>query len=177
MWMNRLATRIVHTAIDRGITFMDNCWDYNGGVSEIRMGKALQGGYRDKVFLMTKVPELTKQNIGILAIKTMASGILLQSKTVTPIECLHYALNLPTSVVITGMDSMEILEQAFEAAQTFQPMNDGQVQTLLDKTAEPGARGEFEPFKTSSIFDGTAQHPDWLGEEPQRLQQLMSAAG
>jgi aryl-alcohol dehydrogenase-like predicted oxidoreductase len=173
----QLATRIVHTAIDRGITFMDNCWDYNGGVSEIRMGKALQGGYRDKVFLMTKVPELTKQNIGILAIKTMASGILLQSKTVTPIECLHYALNLPTSVVITGMDSMEILEQAFEAAQTFQPMNDGQVQTLLDKTAEPGARGEFEPFKTSSIFDGTAQHPDWLGEEPQRLQQLMSAAG
>jgi hypothetical protein len=70
-----------------------------------------------------------------------------------------------------------ILKQAFEAAQTFQPMNDGQVQTLLDKTAEPGARGEFEPFKTSSIFDGTAQHPDWLGEEPQRLQQLMSAAG
>jgi predicted aldo/keto reductase-like oxidoreductase len=283
----QLATRIVHTAIDRGITFMDNCWDYNGGASEIRMGKALQGGYRDKVFLMTKidgrskqeaakqideslqrlqvdhidlvqyhevlrfedphrifdpegahgavleakkagklryieftghkdpsihlhmlevaeqngfkfdtvqmplnvmdahyrsfaklvVPELTKQNIGILAMKTMANGILLQSKTVTPIECLHYALNLPTSVVITGMDSMEILQQAFEAAQTFQPINDRQVQTLLDKTAEAGARGEFEPFKTSSIFDGTAQHPDWLGEEPQRLQQLMSAAG
>lgn len=283
----QLATRIVHTAIDRGINFMDNCWDYNGGASEIRMGKALQGGYRDKVFLMTKidgrskkeaakqideslqrlqvdhidlvqyhevlrfedphrifdpegahgavleakdagklryigftghkdpsihihmlevaeqngfkfdtvqmplnvmdahyrsfaklvVPELTKRNIGILGMKSMANGILLQSKTVTPIECLHYALNLPTSVVITGMDSMEILEQAFEAAQTFQPMTDEQVQTLLDKTAEAGGRGEFEPFKTSSIFDGTAQHPDWLGEEPQRLQQLMSAAG
>jgi aryl-alcohol dehydrogenase-like predicted oxidoreductase len=283
----QLATRIVHTAIDRGITFMDNCWDYNGGASEIRMGKALQGGYRDKVFLMTKidgrskqeaakqineslqrlqtdhidlvqyhevlrfedphrifdpegahgaileakeagklryigftghkdpsihlhmlevadqngfkfdtvqmplnvmdvhyrsfaklvVPELTKRNIGILAMKTMANGILLRSKTVTPIECLHYALNLPTSVVITGMDSMEILEQAFEAVQTFEPMNDEQVQALLEKTAEAGARGEFEPFKTSSIFDGTAQHPDWLGEEPQRLQQLMSAAG
>ncbi|HEY9736651.1 MAG TPA: aldo/keto reductase, partial [Trichocoleus sp.] len=50
-----LAIRIVRTAIDRGITFMDNCWDYNGGVSETRMGKALQDGYRDKVFLMTKI--------------------------------------------------------------------------------------------------------------------------
>lgn len=282
-----LAIRLVRTAIDRGITFMDNCWDYNNGVSELRMGKALRDGYRDHVFLMTKidarskteaikqideslqrlqvdhvdlvqyhevlrfedpnrifdpegahaavleaqkagklryigftghkdpyihlhmlevaeqhgfqfdtvqmplnvmdahyrsfaklvVPELTKRNIGILGMKSMANGILLRSNTVTPIECLHYALNLPTSVVITGMDSMEILEQAFEAVRTFQPMTEQQVQALLAKTAEAGARGEFEPFKTSSIFDGTAQHPDWLGEEPQRLQQLMSAAG
>ncbi|MBD1997694.1 aldo/keto reductase [Leptolyngbya sp. FACHB-541] len=282
-----LATRIVRTAIDRGITFMDNCWDYNDGASEVRMGKALRDGYRDKAFLMTKidgrskaeaakqideslkrlqvdhvdllqyhevlrfedphrifdeegahaavleaqkagklryigftghkdpyihlhmlevanqqgfkfdtvqmplnvmdahyrsfaklvVPELVKQNIGILGMKSMANGILLRSNTVTPIECLHYALNLPTSVVITGMDSMEYLEQAFEAVRTFQPMTDDQVQALLTKTTEAGARGEFEPFKTSSIFDGTAQHPAWLGEEPQRLQQLMSAAG
>lgn len=282
-----LAIRLVRTAIDRGITFMDNCWDYNHGVSEIRMGKALREGYRDKVFLMTKidgrskkeaakqideslqrlqvdyvdlmqyhevlrfedphrifdeegahaavleaqkagklryigftghkdpyihlhmlevaeqhgfkfdavqmplnvmdahyrsfaklvVPELVKQNIGILGMKSMANGILLRSNTVTPIECLHYALNLPTSVVITGMDSMELLDQAFEAVQTFQPLTEAQVQILLAKTAEAGARGEFEPFKTSSIFDGTSQHPDWLGEEPQRLQQLMSAAG
>ncbi len=281
----QLAIRIVHTAIDRGITFMDNCWDYNGGVSEMRMGKALRDGYRDKVFLMTKidgrskqaatkqlneslqrlqvdyidlvqyheilrfedphrifdpegahaalieaqqagklkhigftghkdpyihlhmlevadnygfnfataqlplnvmdahyrsfaklvVPELVKRNIGVLGMKSMANGILLRSNTVTPIECLHYALNLPTSVVITGMDSIEILDQAFEAVRTFEPMTDEQVQTLLAKTAEAGSRGEFEPFKTSSIFDGTAQHPDWLGEEPQRLQQLMSA--
>jgi aryl-alcohol dehydrogenase-like predicted oxidoreductase len=61
-----LAIRIVRTAIDRGITFMDNCWDYNGGVSEMRMGKALRDGYRDKVFLMTKIDgrsrkEATKQ--------------------------------------------------------------------------------------------------------------------
>lgn len=279
-----LAIRIVRAAIDRGITFMDNCWDYNEGLSEIRMGKALQDGYRDKVFLMTKidgrskqaaakqideslqrlqvdhvdlvqyheilrfedphrifdpegahaavleaqqagkvryigftghkdpaihlhmlevaeqqgfqfdtaqmplnvmdahyrsfakrvVPELVKRNIGILGMKSLANGILLRSKTVTPIECLHYALNLPTSVVITGIDSMEILDQAFEAIQSFQPMTDEQVQALLAKTAEAGSRGEFEPFKTSSIFDGTAQHPQWLGEEPQRLQQLMS---
>jgi aryl-alcohol dehydrogenase-like predicted oxidoreductase len=121
------------------------------------------------------VPELVKQNIGILGMKSMANGILLQSNTVTPIECLHYALNLPTSVVITGIDSMEILDQAFEAVRTFQPMNDEQVRSLLAKTAEAASRGEFEPFKTSSIFDGTAQNPDWLGEEPQRIQQLMSA--
>jgi aryl-alcohol dehydrogenase-like predicted oxidoreductase len=281
----QLAIRIIRTAIDRGITFMDNSWDYFGGVSEIRMGKALGDGYRDKVFLMTKidgrsqkeatrqldeslqrlqvdcidlvqhheiiryedphrvfdeqganaalieareagklryigftghkdpqihlhmlevaaqqgfkfdavqmplsvmdahyrsfgklvVPELVKQNIGILGMKSMANGILLQSNTVTPIECLHYALNLPTSVVITGIDSMEILDQAFEAVQTFQPMNDEQVRSLLAKTAEAASRGEFEPFKTSSIYDGTAQNPDWLGEEPQRIQQLMSA--
>jgi len=280
------AIRIVRTAIDRGITFMDNCWDYNNGVSEIRMGKALRDGYRDKVFLMTKidgrskeeaakqideslkrlqvdhidlvqyheilrfedphrifdpegahaavqeakeagklryigftghkdpaihlhmlevsaqngfkfdtvqmplnvmdahyrsfaklvVPELVKQKIGILGMKSMANGILLQSNTATPIECLHYALNLPTSVVITGIDTMEILDQAFEAVRTFQPMTDKQVQALLAKTAEAGARGKFEPFKTSSIFDGTAQNPDWLGKEPQRLQQLMSAS-
>ncbi|GET41588.1 aldo/keto reductase [Microseira wollei] len=281
----QLAIRIVRTAIDRGINFMDNCWDYNGGASEIRMGKALRDRYRDKVFLMTKidgrskkeaarqldeslqrlqvdcidlvqhheiiryedphrvfdeeganaaliearqagklryigftghkhpqihlymlevaaeygfkfdavqlplnvmdahfrsfgklvVPELVKQNIGILGMKSMANGILLGSNTVTPIECLHYALNLPTSVVITGIDSMEILAQAFEAVRTFQPMNDSQVRSLLAKTAQAASRGEFEPFKTSSIFDGTARNPDWLGEEPQRIQQLMSA--
>ncbi|MBO3460233.1 aldo/keto reductase [Aetokthonos hydrillicola Thurmond2011] len=280
-----LGIRIIPSAIDRGITFMDNCWDYNDGVSEARMGKALRDGYRDKVFLMTKidgrskaeaakqldeslkrlqvdcidlvqhheilrfddphrvfypeganaalieareagklryigftghkdpyihlhmleiaeqngfkfdavqmplnvmdahyrsfaklvVPELVKRQIGVLAMKTMANGILLKSNTVTPIECLHYALNLPTSVVITGIDSMEILEQAFEAVRTFQPMNEQQVQSLLAKTAQAGSRGEFEPFKTSSIFDGTAQHPDWLGDEPERIQQLMPA--
>jgi aryl-alcohol dehydrogenase-like predicted oxidoreductase len=280
-----LAIRLVRTAIDRGITFMDNCWDYNDGVSEIRMGKALRGSYRDRAFLMTKidgrskqeaakqideslrrlqtdhvdlaqfhevirfedphrifdpegalaafleakqagklryigftghkdpaihlhmlevadqhnfqfdscqlplnlmdahyrsfaklvVPELVKRNIGILGMKSLANGILLRSNTVTPIECLHYALNLPTSVVITGIDSLEILDQAFEAIRTFQPMTEEQVQALLAKTAAAGSRGEFEPFKTSSIFDGTAQHPQWLGEESQRIQQLMSA--
>ncbi len=280
-----LGIRIVRTAIDRGITFMDNSWDYNGGESEIRMGKALRDGYRDKVFVMTKIdgrskkeaarqideslqrlqvdcidlvqhheiiryedphrvfdeeganaafieaqkagklryigftghkdphihlhmlevaashgfkfdtaqmplnvmdahyrsfaklvlPELVKQNIGVLGMKSMANGILLRTNTVTPIECLHYALNLPTSVVIAGIDSMDILDQAFEAVRTFQPMNDEQVGVLLAKTAEAASRGEFEPFKTSSIFDSTALNPDWLGEEPQRIQQLMSA--
>lgn len=280
----KLALRIIHEAIDCGITFMDNCWDYNKGVSENRMGKALQNGRRQKVFLMTKidgrtkkiaaeqinqslkrlktdcidlvqhheilrfedphrifdekegamlafeearkagkiryigftghkdpaihlymlevarergfkfdavqmplnvmdahyrsfaklvVPELVKQKIGILGMKSMANGILLKSKTATPIECLHYALNLPTSVVITGIDSLKILDQAFEAVRTFKPLKKAQVDAILAKTKTAAARGEFEPFKTSSIFDGTAKNHAWIGEEPTRLQSLM----
>jgi aryl-alcohol dehydrogenase-like predicted oxidoreductase len=279
----QLAIRIVRSAIDRGINFMDNCWDYNEGASEIRMGKALRDGYRGRAFLMTKIdgrskkeaarqldeslkrlqvdmidlvqhheilrfedphrifdpeganaallearaagkirfigftghkdphihlhmlkvaaecgfrfdtaqmplnlmdahyrsfeklvlPELVRMNMGVLGMKCMANGIILKSKTVTPIECLQYALNLPTSVVITGIDSMEILDQACRAALTFRQMGKDAVGSLLAKTAQAAARGEFEPFKTSSIFDGTAKNPQWLGEEPERLQQLM----
>lgn len=282
----KLAQRIVRTAIDRGINFMDNSWDYNEGESERRMGKALSDGYRDRAFVMTKVdgrskkeaakqldeslkrlkvdcvdlvqhheviryedphrifdeeganaallearqagklryigftghkdprihlhtlevakehgfkfdtvqmplnvmdahyrsfeklvvPELVKQGIGVLGMKSMANGILLKSNTATPTECLHYALNLPTAVVITGIDSLELLDQAFEAAQTFRPMSNEQVAALLAKTRQAASRGEFEPFKTTSIFDSTAQNPDWLGEEPERVQQLMPEA-
>jgi len=278
----RLSIRIVRTAIDRGINFLDNCWDYNEGASEIRMGKALRDGYRDKVFLMTKIdgrskkeaekqldeslrrlkvdhidlvqhhevlrfedphrifdeeganaalvearkagklrytgftghkdprihlymleiaarygfkfdtvqmplnvmdahyrsfekevlPELVRQNIGVLGMKSMANRILLKSNTVTPLECLHYALNLPTSVVITGIDSMKILDQAFEAVRTFRPLSQQEVGSLLAKTRKVAMGGKFEPFKTTSLFDGTAQHPEWLGEEPQRVQEL-----
>jgi predicted aldo/keto reductase-like oxidoreductase len=280
----QLSIRIVRAAIDRGINFLDNCWDYNEGASEIRMGKALRDGYRDKVFLMTKIdgrskkeaerqldeslrrlrvdhidlvqhhevlryedphrifdeeganaalvearkagklryigftghkdprihlymlevaakhaftfdtvqmplnvmdahyrsfekgvlPELVKQNIGVLGMKSMANRILLKSNTVTPLECLHYALNLPTSVVITGIDSMEILDQAFEAARTFRPMSALEVESLLARTLEAAMSGEFEPFKTTSIFDGTARNPEWLGEEPGRVHELRS---
>ncbi|HSB27661.1 MAG TPA: aldo/keto reductase [Pyrinomonadaceae bacterium] len=278
-----LALKLVRSAIDRGITFMDNCWDYNNGASEIRMGKALRDGYREKVFLMTKIdgrskkeatrqldeslkrlkvdmvdlvqhheilrfedphrifdeegahaalldakkagklryigftghkdpqihlhmlevgakhgfrfdsvqmplslmdahyrsfeksvlPELVKNKIGVLGMKCMGNGILLKSKTVEPIECLHYALNLPTSVVITGIDSMKILDQAISAVHTFHPLTPGEVDSLLERTAVAAAKGEFEPFKTTSIFDGTAQNPEWLGEEPERIRKLM----
>ncbi len=278
-----LSLRIVRDAIDRGINFMDNSWDYNEGESERRMGKALLDGYREKVFLMTKidgrskkeatkqldeslkrlqvdcidlvqhheviryddphrifdgeganaalleakeagkiryigftghkdphihlhmlevartngfkfdtaqmplnvmdahyrsfsklvVPEMVKAGVGVLGMKSMANGILLRSNTVTPIECLHYALNLPTSVVITGIDSMELLDQAFEAAQSFNPLSEEQLDALLARTAHAAIAGEFEPFKTTSIFDSTAQNPDWLGEEPKRVQQLI----
>src|SRR5436853_5200169 len=265
----QLAIRIVRSAIDRGINFQDNCWDYNDGASELRVGKALRDGYRDRAFVMTKIdgrsikeaarqldeslrrlgvdyidlvqhheiirfddphrifhaeganaalvearaagkirylgftghkdphihlymlavakengfrfdtvqmplnvmdahyrsfekrvlPELVKLQIGVLGMKSMANGILLKSKTVTAVECLHYALNLPTSVVITGIDSMEILDQAFAAARTFHPMDEAEVRALLAKSAGAAARGEFEPFKTTSIFDGPATNP------------------
>src|SRR4029078_9141495 len=120
-------------------------------------------------FAKLVLPELIKENIGVLGMKSMANGIILRSQTVTAIECLHYAMNLPTSVVITGIDSMEILDQACEAARTFRPLSDPELTALLSRTATAAARGEFEPFKTSSIFDGTAQHPAWLGDEPHRL--------
>jgi predicted aldo/keto reductase-like oxidoreductase len=265
--------RIVRTALDKGINFLDNCWDYNDGVSEVRMGKALRDGYRKKAFLMTKidgqvkdaaaqqideslrrlqtdtidlvqfhevirpgdpdrifgpggsfeaaleakkagklryigftghkdpdihvkmletafhhgftfdavqmplnvmdahfksfakkvVPVLTKHGIGVLGMKSMGDGFVLKSNVVTPVECLHYAMNLPTSVVITGCDSLQILEQALEAARTFKPLGEQQLAALLAKTAPLAARGEFEPFKTTTDFDGTAHNPKWLG--------------
>jgi aryl-alcohol dehydrogenase-like predicted oxidoreductase len=280
----QLAIRIVRTAIDRGINFLDNCWDYNKGASEKRMGSALRHGYRPKAFLMTKidgrsrkeaarqldeslrrlqtdwidlvqhhevlryddphrifdeqganralvdarkagkiryigftghkdphihlhmlevarehgfqfdtvqmplnvmdahyrsfeklvVPELIRHGAGVLGMKPMANGIILKSRTVSATDCLRYALNLPTSVVITGVDSMKILDQACDVARAFRPMSDAEVQALLAKTAGAAAHGDFEPFKTSSIFDGTAENPEWLGEEPKRLQSLMS---
>jgi len=281
----KLAVRIVREALDRGVNFLDNCWDYNEGASEKRMGKALRDGYREKAFVMTKidgrskkeaarqldeslgrldiecldlvqhheilrfedphrifhedganaalvearsagklryigftghkdprihlymlevarqngfkfdavqmplnlmdahyrsfakevVPELVKQNIGVLGMKSMGNGILLKSNTVTAIECLHYALSLPTSVVITGIDSMEILEQAFEAVRTFPSVSKEELNASLAKTADVALTGEYEPFKTTSLFDGTAANPEWLGEEPKEFRALMPA--
>ena len=278
-----LSIRIIRTAIDNGINFMDNCWDYNDGASERRMGKALRDGYRERVFLMTKIdgrtkeaaakqldeslerlqtdhidlvqhheilryedphrifdeqganaalieardagkisfigftghkdprihlymlevakengfqfdavqmplnvmdahyrsfeklvlPELVKQNIGVLAMKTLANGTILESKTVNAIECLQYAMNLPTSVVITGCESMENLEQALTAARTFKPMSEDEVSSLLSKTADAASRGQYELFKTTSIYDGTAVHPEWLGEEPPEIKRVI----
>jgi aryl-alcohol dehydrogenase-like predicted oxidoreductase len=117
------------------------------------------------------LPVLLEQNIGVLGMKSMANGYILRSGTVGAIECLHYALNLPTSVVITGMESLERLEQAFEAVRTFKPMSSEQVQSLLGRTRRAAVRGEFELFKTASIFDATALNPHWLGEESPRVQQ------
>jgi aryl-alcohol dehydrogenase-like predicted oxidoreductase len=274
--------RIVRTALDRGINFLDNCWDYNEGKSEMRMGKALQDGYRHRAFLMTKVdgrskkaaakqideslrrlktdhvdlmqfhevirfedpdrifaadgaieafveaknagklrfigftghkdphvhlymlevaarhkfqfdtvqmplnlmdahfrsfqqqvlPVLVKNKTGVLGMKSMGAGILLQSKTVTPLECLHYALSLPTSVVITGIDKMDILEQALETARTFEPLSKDQIAKLLAKTRRVAASGKFELFKTTSHFDSTAKRPEWLGKDPAEAEAL-----
>jgi aryl-alcohol dehydrogenase-like predicted oxidoreductase len=118
------------------------------------------------------LPVLVKNKIGVLGMKSMAAGILLQSKTVTPVECLHYAMNLPTSVVITGIDKMEILEQAIRAARTFQPMSEAAVAKLLAKTKRVAGSGKFELFKTSSHFDSTAKRPEWLGKDPAEAEAL-----
>jgi predicted aldo/keto reductase-like oxidoreductase len=274
--------RLVRSAVDRGITFMDNSWDYNEGRSEVRMGKALKDGYRHKVFLMTKIdgrtkevaarqidtclqrlqtdhidlvqhhevirfddpdrifaegganeavlearkagkiryigftghkdpqihlytlkvasehgfrfdsvqmplnvmdahfrsfthmvlPELVKQKIGILAMKSMGDGVILKSNVVTAMECLHFALSLAASVVITGIDKLEILDQAFEATKSFMPMSHEQISQLLAKTKEVAIAGKYELFKTSSHFDSTAKHPDWLGGDTPGVQLL-----
>jgi aryl-alcohol dehydrogenase-like predicted oxidoreductase len=279
----KLAVRIVRTAIDSGLTFLDNSWDYHDGASEKRMGKALRDGYRERAFLMTKIdgrsgdaateqleeslkrlrvdcidlvqhheiiryedanrifrpkgaqealekarkagklryigftghkdpgvhlymlrvvqehgaridtvqmplnlmdahyrsfeklvlPELVRRGIGVLGMKSMAQGIILKSKTVTAEECLRYALSLPTSVVITGIDSMKILKQALEVATTFRPLSESEMDALRARTRDAAANGEYELFKTSSLFDSTAEHPEWLGEEPRRLQALV----
>lgn len=277
-----LAIRIIRTAIDGGITFLDNSWDYHKGASERRMGKALKDGYRERAFLMTKVdgrsakaageqldeslrrlgvdhidlvqhheiiryedadrifrkggaqvalekartagkirfigftghkdptihlymlrmaqehgaridtvqmplnlmdthyrsfeklvlPELLRRGIGVLGMKSMGYGIILKSKLVTAEECLRYALSLPTAVVITGIDSIKILNQALQVARSFRPFSESEMNALREKTRAAAANGEYELFKTSTLFDATAQNPEWLGEEPKRLQAL-----
>ena len=267
------AIRLVRSASDHGITFMDNCWDYNDGISEVRMGQALKDGYRHKVFLMTKldartakeynkqleqslgrldtdvidlvqfheilrfedpdrifaddgaihaamdarkagkiryigftghkdpqihlrmfeiaeqhgfhfdtvqmpvnamdahfrsftknvIPVAQKAGTGVLAMKTFGDGYILRSGTIDPMQALHYGLSQPVSVVITGIDKPEILEQALTAARTFKPFTPEQTEAFLAKTRTDALTGKFEPFKTSSIFDGTANNPHWLG--------------
>jgi uncharacterized protein len=265
--------RLIRAAIDHGITFMDNCWDYNDGISEVRMGQAMRDGYRQKVFLMSKMDGRTKEayniqleqslgrlqtdmidlvqfhevirlddpdrifapggameaavaareagkiryigftghkdpfvhlrmleladkhnfhfdtvqmpvnvmdahfrsftkevlpvaeqkGIAVLAMKTFGDHFILDSKTVEPIEAFHYSFTLPVSVVITGIDSPAVLDQALTAVKTFKPMTQEQVSALLARTSEAAANGRYELFKTSPHFDGTIANPKWLG--------------
>jgi predicted aldo/keto reductase-like oxidoreductase len=265
--------KIIRAALDGGINFLDNCWDYNGGDSEIRMGKALRDGYRQKAFLMTKIdgqtkkaavaqideslhrlqtdhidllqfhevirmtdperifssgggmeavleakkagkvryigftghknpaihlhmletadkhqfhfdavqmplnamdahyesfgqkvlPVLVKNEIGVLGMKPMGAGLLLQSNTLSPVECLHFAMNLPTSVVITGCESVANVQQALDAARSFEPLSSAEVAALLARTEQAARNGQFEGYKTTHNFDGTIHNPQWLG--------------
>jgi aryl-alcohol dehydrogenase-like predicted oxidoreductase len=265
--------RLVRTALDAGLNFLDNCWDYHDGESEVRMGKALQGGYRKKAFLMTKIdgrtrasaakqldeslkrlqtdhidlvqihevirmndpervfaaggtlealvaarkagklryigftghksadihvkmldtakqhdfvfdtvqmplnvmdahqdgfekkvlPRLVELNIGVLGMKSMANGAILKSGAASAPECLQYALNLPTSVVITGCDSDRILQQALTVARTYKPWTDAERSALLARTSAPSNEHKYELYKTSRTYDGTEAHPEWLG--------------
>ena len=266
-------TRLIRSAVDRGITFMDNCWDYHAGESERRMGNALQDGYRQRVFLMSKIdgrtraaaakqideslqrlqtdridlmqfhevirpddperifaagggweameaarragkvrfvgftghkspdihlhmlevarahgvrfdavqmpinpldwhfrsfqqrvlPELTKDGIAVLGMKPLADGHALKSGAATAVQCLHYALSMPTSVVITGCERMEVLAQAIEAARTFRPLSEQALADIRSRSAKVAAQGRYEPFKVTHQYDGTVQNPQWLG--------------
>ncbi len=269
------AIRIVHQAIDHGLTFLDNSWDYNGGDSLKRMGKALaQGGYRDRAFLMSKVdgrtaasaaaqidqslqmlqtdhldllqlhevirdgdpaaffapggaveafvrareqgkarflgftghksprihlamleaaakhgfrfdtvqmplnvmdagmgdesfekrvlPVLQQRGIAALGMKPMGDQIILGSHLVTAVECLRYAMSLPVATTITGVDSLGILGQDLHVALGFEPMSDADRSALLARVADAARTGQYEKYKTTTQFDSTAQHPQWL---------------
>ena len=266
------AIRIVRTAVDRGVTFCDNCWDYNGGESEVRLGKALRDGYRDRVFLMTKIdgqtakaaagqletslrrlqtdhldliqfheiirmddpdrvfapggaleamlrareqgkvrhigftghkspavhrrmfevaaqhkfrfdtvqmpvnvmdahfdsfqatifPIAEQQGTAVLAMKTFGDPFILNSGVAQPVEMLHYSMSQPVAVVITGCDTMPILEQALDAVRTYAPMTAAQQQALLARSAAAAQDGATERYKVSHQFDGTVQNPHWL---------------
>lgn len=268
--------KIIRSAIDAGVTFLDNSWDYHNGECEKRMGKALKDGYRQKVFLMTKIdgrtakaassqldeslrrlktdvidllqihevirledpdrvfaqggaieallkakkagkirfvgftghkdpivhlrmldtardhnfrfdtvqmplnvmdlhfrsfertiiPEAIVAGMGILGMKPMGSGLILESKTVSAAECLRYAMSLPVSTVITGIDSMDVLKQDLDAVRTFKPLSGDERHDLIVRTHDAGRQGRFEAFKTTNVFDATAQNPHWL-EAPQ----------
>jgi aryl-alcohol dehydrogenase-like predicted oxidoreductase len=119
--------------------------------------------YHFRSFAHEVVPRLVKEGIAVLGMKPIAFGNVLKAGVATPIECLHYALNLPTSVVINGCDSMERLDQAFEAAKTFKPLSESELTAIVSKTKEAAMTGIFEPFKTTMVFDGTAQHPETMG--------------
>jgi hypothetical protein len=109
------------------------------------------------------LPVALRKGIGVISMKSMGGGVILKSGAVKPIECLHYAMSLPTTTVIAGIDSMQILDQAIEAARTFEPMTRAQIASLLDRTREAALAGRYELFKTSDEFDSTAKHPEWLG--------------
>jgi aryl-alcohol dehydrogenase-like predicted oxidoreductase len=116
-----------------------------------------------KSFEKEVLPVALQHQIAVLGMKPMGDQIILDSKTVTPVECLHYTMNLPVSVVITGIDSIGILDQALKAAQSFQPMSGAQVSALLAKTQQVAQNGKFELYKTSQKFDTTEKRPEYLG--------------
>ncbi len=137
-----------------------------------RHGRATTEASRSSCFRSS-----SKIESGVLGMKSMGNGIILKSRKVTAVECLRYALNLPTSVVITGCDTHEDPGAGrFEGWRALSArMSAAQVKTLLAKTKASAKHGEFELFKTTSAFDSTATNPDWLGEESQHVQRMMPA--
>ena len=119
------------------------------------------------------LPHLVERGIAVLGMKTFADSVLLKSgAAISPVEYLHYSLNLPTSVVITGVESQRDLDQAFEAVRTFQPMDRTRVADLLARSRPHALEGKYELFKTSATFDGTAKNPQWLGDDVEAVNRL-----
>ncbi len=254
------AVRLIRKAIDMGVTFLDNAWEYHDGRAEEFMGKALLDGYRAKAFLMTKhhgrdkktamqhledslrrlrtdvidlwqfhevvydkdpemifapgggieaaelakkqgkvrfigftghrspmlhlkmlaygypwdavqmpmnvfdphyksfqqhvLPILVRRNIGVIAMKTMASGHVLRADVATPEQALRYIWSQPVSTIVSGMESEELLEANVATARAFSPMSAPAQAGLLEKTKEAALTGKFEPFKTAPNYDG-----------------------
>jgi uncharacterized protein len=123
-------------------------------------------------FSQLVVPEALRQNIAVLGMKSFGNGIILKSGSVEPMDCLHYALNVPVSVVITGVTSKMLLDQAFAAVKSFQPMDEAGIASLISKTEQTAMNGKYELFKTTAHFDTTARHADWLGSDSDAVQKL-----
>jgi len=118
------------------------------------------------------LPELQKRNIAALGMKSIGDGVILKSGAVTAMECLHYSLSQPVAVQITGIDKPEILDQAIKAAQTYKDVSKEQMAAVLARTAPKAADGEWELFKTSALFDSTAKHPEWLGDQSPHVKKV-----
>ena len=151
-----------HKSPDYHNKMLDTAFAHNFTFDAVQMPLNVMDAHYES-FEKKTLPILLKHNIGVLGMKPMGDKIILNSKTATPVECLHYAMHLPTSVVITGCDSVQILQQALQAARTFKPMSTEQVAAVLAKTAPAASKGEFEQYKTTHNFDGTYQNPQWLG--------------
>jgi hypothetical protein len=109
------------------------------------------------------LPVLVERGIGVLGMKPLGSPFILESRTVPAEDCLRYALSLPTSVVITGIDSEDVLAQDLRVARGFRPLAEREAAAILAKTAGAARDGKFERYKSSTHFDGTTHHPEWLG--------------
>jgi predicted aldo/keto reductase-like oxidoreductase len=109
------------------------------------------------------VPEAVKEGVAVLGMKPLADGHALSSGGLKAVECLHYALSMQTSVVITGCERMEILDQAIEAARSFRPLSEDELADIRRRAAPLAENGQYEPFKVSHQYDGTFQNPQWLG--------------
>ena len=123
-------------------------------------------------FSQLVVPRALNEKIGVLGMKTFGDKIILKSGVVQPMDCLHYSLNVPVSVLITGIESKANLDQAFAAVKSFKPMSEGEVTQLISKSREAAMGGKYELFKTTSHFDTTARHPDWMGSDSVAVQKL-----